>query len=164
MHRKRALGSNAWLLAMVFVLGATVAASACSCAPSLDVDQELHRADAVFAGRVVALELVLSSDPAIGVSLEQLRATLSVHSAWKGDVGEQTVVYTVFTCCVCGFRFEIGEEYLVYAIEQDGELHTSICTRTRLLGVASDDLEKLGHLTPAIWAAPENTEPDPASE
>src|SRR6185503_124943 len=42
----------------------------------------------------------------------------------------------------CGFGFKIGQRYLVYAYrdEKDQRLGTSICTRTRLLSEASDDL------------------------
>ena len=154
------MGFRSWILAVVFLLGASFAAAACSCAPPPDIDQALESADAVFAGRVIAMELVPDADPAIGVSMEHLRVTIAVHSAWKGEIAEQATVYTAFTCCVCGFRFEIGEEYLVYAYGQDGVHRTSICDRTKRLEAAGEDLEQLGHLTPMLWTAPECAQDD----
>ena len=41
----------------------------------------------------------------------------------------------------CGYRFEIGKEYLVYAyLGEDKKLSTGICTRTGLLTKADEDL------------------------
>lgn len=162
MHRMGAVGCRSWILAVVFLVGASLTAAACSCGPKPDVDQALSAAAAVFAGRVVALELVPDSDPAIGVSMEHLRVTVAVHSMWKGEIEDLAIVTTAFTCCVCGFRFEIGEEYLIYAYDQDGVYRTSICDRTKVLGDAGDDLEQLGHLRPMFWTAPDCAEDDPA--
>ncbi len=43
----------------------------------------------------------------------------------------------------CGFRFENGQSYLIYAYrnKETGKLGTGICTRTQLLSKASEDLE-----------------------
>ena len=161
MHRMESLGHRSWILIVVFLIVASVAAAACSCGPEADIEQALGDAAAVFAGRVIALELVPDPNPAVGISMEQLRVTVSVHSTWKGEIENLATVTTAFTCCVCGFRFEIGEEYLIYAYRQDGVYRTSICDRTKLLGDASEDLEHLGHLAP-IWTAPQCGEDDPA--
>lgn len=49
----------------------------------------------------------------------------------------------------CGFPFEVGRSYLVYAFSnpKSNKLHASICSRTRLLSDASEDLEYLQNLT-----------------
>lgn len=51
----------------------------------------------------------------------------------------------------CGFGFQIGHEYLVYADrrETDQQLVTGICTRTRSLGKAQEDLAYIHGLTKA---------------
>ena len=131
--------------------GFTLSASACSCVPPVDVSAAFDQAHEVFAGRVVALELVtiLDADPTVSFAPEYLKVTLAVHSRWKGEDVEEAVVYTAFTCCICGFGFEIGEEYLIYAsLDVEGRPQTSICDRTALLQGASEDLVILGDLEP----------------
>ena len=100
MHRIEALGTKSWILAVVLLVGASVAAAACSCGPEADTEQALGDAAAVFAGRVIALELVPDPNPAVGISMEQLRATVAVHSRWKGGIEDLATVHTAFTCCV----------------------------------------------------------------
>ena len=135
---------------------ATLGAAGCSCAP-VDVSTMLKQADAVFAGRVIGLELVprLNADPTVSHATEDLQVKVAVSSCWKGIVRVETTLYTMFTCCLCGFHFEIGEMYLIYAESVDGELRTSICSRTRLLSDASDDLVVLGVSRPILRTEPE---------
>jgi len=56
--------------------------------------------------------------------------TAEVQSGWNSD---------------CGYRFQEGVRYLVYAYPDSstGKLTTSICTRTRPIAEASEDLEYL---------------------
>lgn len=138
-------------------------AMACSCGNESNVQIALEQADAVFAGRVIALKLAprLSEDPTVSFAIEDLEVTVAVHSRWKGEITAETLVYTAFTCCVCGFPFQIGEEYLIYALADDeGKLRTSICSQTALLANASDDLGLLGNLSPASLK-PEGGESSP---
>jgi hypothetical protein len=60
--------------------------------------------------------------------------------------GLQASVATVITAGsgpACGYNFKKGERYLVYATGKAGALVTGICSRTRLLGEASEDLRFL---------------------
>ena len=145
-------------LATVFV---SMAVFACSCAPLPDVATALDRADAVFAGRVIGLELVprYNEDPTVSFLTEDLIVRLVASSCWKGDVELETVFYTAFTCCVCGFPFAIGESYIIYAIKDGDSLRTSMCTRTRLLVDASEDLVILGDLRPVSLQSREVADP-----
>jgi len=143
-------------LLSAIIVGLSIGSSACSCAPPPAANVALNEADAVFAGRVIELRLVpqFGRDPASSFLVEDLEVTIAVHSLWKGEVGETQRLFTTFTCCVCGFHFEIGEEYLVYATDVDGMLRTSMCTRTTLLSAASEDLVILGDLRPASLHEP----------
>lgn len=152
-HTKRLIGTLGILGLMVGT--AAIVGMACSCASEADALLALEKADAVFAGRVVALELVtrFDEDPTVSFTTEDLMVTVAVHSRWKGDAADQMVLYTAFTCCVCGFSFQIGEEYLIYAYaNEDGTLRTSMCSRTAILEGASADLVLLGNLIPASLA------------
>ena len=92
---------------------------------------------AVFAGEVASADTAATSD---GVRL--VRVTFRVLGAFKG-VDKEAVVYTSDNSAACGFPFEVGEQYLVYAGEADGRLHTGLCTRTKSLAQADEDLEAL---------------------
>ncbi len=137
--------------------GFSAVAGACSCNAQLDVTLARERADAAFVGRVTELRLApgFSEDPTISYATEDLQVILVVHSQWKGDIGDRTLVRTAFTCCLCGFTFETGEEYLVYAVfGEDGTLRTSLCTRTRRLADATHDPVVLGELKPVSNTLP----------
>jgi len=123
-----------------------VAATACSCAPPPDPGAALEAADAVFAGRVVGLTLVprLCGEPISSFATEDIAVTVAISAVWKGEPAEQVTIYTAFTCCVCGYPFELGETYLIYATQQGDRLTTTICSRTRPLEKAKDDLAALG--------------------
>lgn len=133
------LAALALILAMV-----PSAAPACSCSPgpagapeSEKVLRAKTEARAVFAGtakRVIA-------DPAS----RTVRVLLSVEKVWKGGVAAETVVGTGRGHGDCGYPFEEGGAYLVYAFGSDDEhLGTSTCTRTRRAADAAGDEELLG--------------------
>lgn len=63
---------------------------------------------------------------------------------WKGTLGEDIAIRTLQTDAECGYSFEVGGEYLVYALLEDGALYTSICSRTNRLAAATDEVVLLG--------------------
>ena len=142
-------------LATLFVLSAgSVSTLGCSCAPPPELSVAVGQADAVFAGRVVGLTLNPASpeDPTSSFMPEDLVVTFVVSRVWKWPTGEAgdgitrmtAIVMTAFTCCVCGYPFEIGETYLVFAQGDADSLRTSICTRTVHWAEASEDVDALG--------------------
>jgi hypothetical protein len=74
--------------------------------------------------------------------------SLQVSGAWKGVASPQMTVRTPEHPVACGFDFEVGGSYLVYADErspqQGGGLTTTRCTRTGHLAEAGADLSVLG--------------------
>ena len=91
----------------------------------------------VFVGKV--LEVI--SDPRkfhVDVKFE-------VERSWKHDTSKQVIVRTGRGGGDCGYHFEVGESYLVYAYRSnENKLETNICQRTRSLVDAKDDLRLLG--------------------
>lgn len=68
--------------------------------------------------------------------------TLRVSEVWKGDVGKTLRVTTsADSGAGCGYPFEEGKEYLVYAGE---DASVSLCSETKPLSSAGADLEALG--------------------
>jgi len=139
--------SNAKRLVLALIVAASFLivdpnrAFACSCAPPGPPTDELAKSSAVFAGKVVALDvptgLVISSaDP--------VRVTFQVYTVWKGPVHNTLVVTTARGGASCGYEFKQGQEYLVYARGAETALAVSLCSRTRLLSAADEDLATLG--------------------
>lgn len=132
-------------------------ALACLCvAPGLPAE-EMARSAAVLAGRVLRIDaprggMVSTGDP--------VHVVFQVERVWKGPAVHNLVIVTARHSVSCGFPFEVGQEYLVYARAVEGELHTSICSRTAPLAAAGEDLAALG---PGMAMAPAEAEPPAAN-
>lgn len=133
------------VLASIVAVGfaATVpgAAYACSCAaPAGGSEEERARraaegAQAVFAGEVSGIEY-LSLGTIIG-SGDPVEVTFDVSRVWKGPAYETLTVETARSGASCGYDFDEGRQYLVYATgsapDRDGgpgSLQVGLCSAT----------------------------------
>jgi hypothetical protein len=151
----------ALLAVLLLTVGLATAptARACMCTEPPPPAQALEQAGAVFSGRCVEVERT-EMETAYG-KLPKLRVLFEVKATWKGldggpartdeDAGDETMrprtveVWTGAGGGDCGFAFEEGKSYLVYAHRAaDGTLSTDICTRTRQSDRAAGDLDALG--------------------
>lgn len=140
--RRSLLRRSLWAAAAVLtLLAAAPSADACSCAPPGTPRAELKHADAVFTGRVVAVE---AEDEEPG--FRRLAVRFALDAAWKGvPAGDEVTVKTAEQSAACGYFFEPEEEYLVYAYADDaGGLTTGLCARNAPLAEADEDLAALG--------------------
>jgi hypothetical protein len=114
-------------------------AGACSCMLSGPPCEAYFRVDAVFVGEAQTITTV---DGPAGRPYQQRLITFATRRALRGVDGPTVRVTTGMGGGDCGYNFTIGEQYLVYAYRsKDGaELGTGICTRTRPLSQAADDL------------------------
>lgn len=117
-------------------------ATACSCADPGPPCRALPRSDAVFVGEVAEISDAGGEPPR--------RVRLVVEESFHGGGGKQGATLEVGTGRGggdCGYGFEAGERYLVYAERPRGSdaLYTGICTRTRRLADAAVDLDYLRH-------------------
>jgi hypothetical protein len=78
---------------------------------------------AVFHGEVVSI--VPTGE------FNNLRVTFDVFAIWKGPIAPTISVETANNGAECGYPFELGVEYIVYAWDFDGVLHPNLCTRTQ---------------------------------
>jgi hypothetical protein len=98
-----------------------------------------QEATAVFAGKVVDI----SEAPSQGSELlHSLLVLFSVKQSFKGISTLQVTVATI-TGTDCDFGFQKGEEYFVYAYQdpKHDRLATGVCTQTKRLGYAKEDLD-----------------------
>lgn len=139
--------SIAILVGVLWLLGNTGQAYACSCAEPGSPAEELDIAAAVFVGRVVSVQHSFDPDAASYSHGDRTTVGLEVSAVWKGVVHQRMYVTTPPTGGSCGFAFVEGEEYVVYAHESAdaaGRYRVNICSRTSLLAQAQADLDGLG--------------------
>ena len=130
------------IAASLFVLSAN-AASACSCLPTTP-QQSLKNSREVFAGKVIDIVDQSDRNPETSDSLGGFKVIFEVSKVWKGKLEKQQVVLTSDSSASCGYNFEKGKEYLVYANGQGTQLQTGLCSGTTLLANAQRDLAVLG--------------------
>lgn len=113
------------LASLLFLSAESVVACSCGKLPTCEA---YGSAKAVFIGKVVEGKAAERMSDMITAKTKDLTFQFLISRAFigakKGDVMD---VHTGFGFGDCGFPFEKGEEYLVYAFEHDGRLHTGIC-------------------------------------
>lgn len=123
-------------------------AHACSCStPS--PQEAIQQSAAIFSGKVIQIKEASDWREWVSFSKQPVRGgfevVLDVQSTWKGMDQTQVLIFTEGWDLGCGFPFEVGKEYLVYASYWERDvLETHICSRTAELIHASDDLQILG--------------------
>ena len=136
-------------LALAAMLIATPA-FACSCVRMVTADAQRLSNDeplptkkelsenklVTFLGEVVKVRAIQPGDPS--------ETTFVVLGHWEAELPVEVVVRSGWTGGGCGFLFEAGKRYVVFATRQkDDTLYTSICTRTTLDDKVPDLLDAI---------------------
>ena len=129
---------------LIFALSIPSTSLACEChcdQPGMNDPKEMERrAKAVFVGEVIAAREATREDERNHSAPYVFR--LRVERYWKGvKTPEISISAMDGPPHCCGMEFEVGEKYLVYAVDKN--LGTA-CTRTRSLASADEDLKALG--------------------
>lgn len=147
-------------IAALLVLGALhpFHATACSCVPPGNPAEEAARASDVFMGEVIRVEdsqppntwwnrllwrLGMGPDPTTMSSSRPIDYTFRVLEPFTGAHADTVVVASSADGASCGYRFEKGRRYVVYATEHQRELRAGLCSLT---GPASDPRSGLAWL------------------
>jgi hypothetical protein len=137
--RKVALFPLAFLSLLFFTAEVAVA---CTCkgvrlSTKEAVRQERDNSYAVFSGTVTEVDRAGKVLP--------MKVTFEVERAWKNVDAGEVMIGTAPWGGACGYPFEVGERYLVYAGGTDGKnLWVSTCSRTGEFGESGEDLKVLG--------------------
>jgi hypothetical protein len=146
-------------MAMAFLLIYNATSFACSCG-RISVADSLATSDAVFIGEVLDIQKNVGSirrwfyeltlpfkGGTFDHSVYYMSVTFNISKEWKGGAGHSLLVQTpdAKVCCICGYEFEAGKSYLVYA--SGAPLYTNICTRTKPITEAAPDTAVLDRLT-----------------
>jgi hypothetical protein len=143
-----------WAFAIAIALAALqpASAAACSCMQQSQEDAA-QNATAIFEGRVSRIE-----DPT-----GEPKVHFKIVRSFKGPSQEALVVSTPNNSAACGYGFEEGQSYLVYASEQNAVLSTSLCSRTQPIASATEDLSKLGLGVTPFDPGPGSDQPTPTT-
>jgi hypothetical protein len=135
------------VLALVVVFGVPQEGEACVCDMPNPPCAAVWAADAIFAGTVRQIDDVATPGPHGGVSESKI-VTFEVERGFVNAAPGRLQVVTSAWGASCGYRFTLGQQYLVYAYASDGNtaLVASRCSRTRPIEQAEEDLRYLQHL------------------
>jgi hypothetical protein len=122
------------LLLLSYVTGVT-----CTCVNPRTPAQEFNSVDAVFSGKVVEMTEIKTEQ-----GLDEGRLVkFSVEKSWKLIDRSEAIIFTA-AVGMCGFPFEIGGTYLVYAVKGGRkELTTGVCYKTGQLKYVKEELKDL---------------------
>jgi hypothetical protein len=143
---------------------------ACQCLGGRDPIRSVPNYDEVFMGEVVATETRLvgvdgtpppADECGLLLGFAYRVAVFQVSEKWKGRAGRFTLLVSGSGAADCGFVFEVGKQYLVYArattekpyttlVGGDVAMLTSICTPTALLETDSSVPNRIRENYPSI--------------
>ena len=116
---------------------------ACSCGRIPQAPESADLASSVFLGEVTAVsEPGRNRGGGIARSGDRITVEFKVEESWKGRVYRKMFVGTEHARC--GYAFQVGRRYLVYAVGAPDSLAVHLCSGTDLESRAADDLAALG--------------------
>ena len=137
------IGFLIWLVGTWFLL--TEPAYACTCMAPATAAEALQKSSAVFRGRVVTI--YRSFLDRVGITnTAGYRVQFEITKQWKGTPSKSIVVITRITGEACGFPFEEKKEYLVYVVTEPKDIQTGICTGTKNIAEAEQEMKELDKL------------------
>ncbi|MEL7533706.1 MAG: hypothetical protein AAFN10_20505 [Bacteroidota bacterium] len=107
---------------------------ACECIPS-SAQAKIDSADVVFDGTVIYVNTNWMSGG--------MKYTFQVHQTWKRRTDTIMVINSGFASTDCGYNFEEGKRYLVFA-RKKFSFKTDACAGNTLIEDADKYLSKLG--------------------
>ena len=139
----------------ILLASAPFGAIACSCVSPGTVQQEMLGSSRVFLGQVTAIkerpsqaeeswfsdfvewtnQLFGAPPPMRDRDFPHKQITFAVKQTFKGTSTHTVRLATGMGGGDCGYAFEIGQTYVVYARGEDNALEASVCSLT---GLASD--------------------------
>lgn len=121
------------------------------------VKKAFKRSEIVFVGRVVSNQPYELKKEPLGEGFIDIyyhnEVTFEVTQWFKGTSTSTQIIYSGVGGGDCGFHFEVGEQYIVYATNDgvymelgSSKMQTNVCDRTNKLSELAADLTELGKL------------------
>ncbi|MDQ3649865.1 MAG: carboxypeptidase regulatory-like domain-containing protein [Acidobacteriota bacterium] len=140
---------------VAFLMWGVETARACSCVTvgKFEPCRAYGSASAVFVGVANGVEKRKIEDVRAerkrqdaGWDVPSMIYSFAVEEAFGGVEGSEVKIGTNSGGGDCGYQFTKGERYLIYAYGREGNLSTSICTPTKPIAKADDELKFLRNL------------------
>ena len=124
------------LFLAVLMVASAERSYACSCVFSPEplkkqVQGAFSSSDAVFSGEVIEIKASPTNEYDVLVKLK-------INYVWKGESTREITIKTAKDSAMCGYNFEVGKKYLVYAYGLKDALSTSNCSRTSTFSPQGD--------------------------
>jgi hypothetical protein len=129
------------LIVWALVAASTDRAEACSCVGGRPICESFWTTPTVFSAMV--LEVTPIPNPAGRDFLPQRLARLQVEQSWRGPMSGIVEVTIGSGGGDCGYDLVAGTRYLIYAHTRDGRPFVTICSGTKPLAEAAEDLAYL---------------------
>lgn len=125
-----------WFALAIFLFISVEKSFACSCVVMPEplkkqIENAYSGADAVFSGEVVEIK----DSP---TDKYRFIVKFKVAKYWKGAVAQEIMITTEKDGVMCGFNFETGKTYLVYAFGKKDQLSSNNCSRTSVFSQNND--------------------------
>ncbi len=112
----------------MFLFASAERSFACGCKVTLEpkkkqIQDAFTDSGAIFSGEVVEV----SESPA---DENSLLVKFKIAQSWKGESKREITITTAKESSMCGYGFEVGKKYLVYANGLKNDLFVENCSRT----------------------------------
>jgi hypothetical protein len=102
------------VLALIFLTFISIKSYACSCM-SYDIEKAYEEYEVIFIGKVIQVEKQLLVDSSFLFPYKFKKVKFKVHKRYKGLEGSSFDIVTPNDSAACGYPFEKGTEYVVFA-------------------------------------------------
>lgn len=91
---------------------------ACDCIDERTVKEEIKNSDVVVVGEIIGSKEIVVDDTLSSnkiLSIGEMRYTIIIETVYKGkQISDTTFIFTGRGAGDCGYRFQIGQKYIVY--------------------------------------------------
>ncbi|HLM60861.1 MAG TPA: hypothetical protein VK308_08660 [Pyrinomonadaceae bacterium] len=107
-----------------------------------EIKGRLKTSKAAFSGEVLKISQTSQRGNVTGLDVT---VKMRLKQVWKGQLAKQVIINTSDNSAACGYSFEAGKSYLVFAhSSNDKILATGLCSGNRPLETAGEELKILG--------------------
>jgi hypothetical protein len=113
---------------IAFLILSTSDVFACSCI--VDNENETSESKKVKAWYKEAIAVFYGEVTEVTRQEDSVKVKFMINRSWKGPALPEMMIRTAQNSAMCGFNFEVGKTYIVYAVGANADLRTNLCTRT----------------------------------
>jgi hypothetical protein len=137
-----------FLASIIVMTASDVFACSCFTPEGIPIEKQVKdaytKSSSVFVGQVV--EVIKKPE----TNLIKFR----VEKSWSNKFQKEITISTPGNSAMCGYEFQVGKKYLVYANGENDKLSTYLCTRTAS-ATANKDIALLNKIKkPKIKSSP----------